>query len=303
MFVVCVMNLEAGIVSSSAESFQFDKSAMIQQKIKKAQACINSGQFATAETLLRGVLKLAPGNRHAKALLVSCEEGVKKQKMKELQAFNDACSQATPFALQSFISKYPKSEKVNDAKNRLQDYKLWHVASSKNTLDAYNDYLFGISGNGKLLTHNGGNIYTNFGSLMVDVPGCPYYAGEVDISRFTQVKDILPFRGLILLNKDGTVRAIGETEWSLGAWSQIEQVCGYDDSDAQSAMLYGLRRDGTVIANEFRYSDGRQNVNNQYRGWKLRDMYEGWGGVIGLTTDGKLVGDGAYRNVDFSIFN
>lgn len=141
MFVVCVMNLEAGIVSSSAKSFQFDKSAMIQQKIKKAQACINSGQFATAETLLRGVLKLAPGNRHAKALLVSCEEGVKKQKMKELQAFNDACSQATPFALQSFISKYPKSEKVNDAKNRLQDYKLWHVASSKNTLDAYNDYL------------------------------------------------------------------------------------------------------------------------------------------------------------------
>lgn len=141
MFVVCVMNLEAGIVNSSAKSFQFDKSAMIQQKIKKAQACINSGQFATAETLLRGVLKLAPGNRHAKALLVSCEEGVKKQKMKELQAYNDACSQATPFALQSFISKYPKSEKVNDAKNRLQDYKLWHVASSKNTLDAYNDYL------------------------------------------------------------------------------------------------------------------------------------------------------------------
>ena len=168
---------------------------------------------------------------------------------------------------------------------------------------SYNDYLFGISGNGKLLTHNGGNIYTNFGSLMVDVPGCPYYAGEVDISRFTQVKDILPFRGLILLNKDGTVRAIGETEWSLGAWSQIEQVCGYYDSDAQRAMLYGLRRDGTVIANEFCYSDGRQNVNDQYRGWKLRDMYVGWGGVIGLTTDGKLVGDGAYRNVDFSIFN
>lgn len=141
MFVVCAMNVEAGMVSSLAESFQFDKSAMVQQKLKKAQACINSGQFATAETLLRGVLKLAPGNSHAKALLVSCEEGVKKQKMNELQAFNDACSQATPSALQSFISKYPKSEKVNDAKNRLQDYKLWNLASCKNTLDAYNDYL------------------------------------------------------------------------------------------------------------------------------------------------------------------
>lgn len=29
------MNLEAGIVSSSAKSFQFDKSVMVQQKIKK----------------------------------------------------------------------------------------------------------------------------------------------------------------------------------------------------------------------------------------------------------------------------
>lgn len=84
MFVVCVMNLEAGIVSSSAKSFQFDKSAMVQQKIKKALACINSGQFATAETLLRGVLKLAPGNSHAKALLVSCEEGVEKQKKERI---------------------------------------------------------------------------------------------------------------------------------------------------------------------------------------------------------------------------
>lgn len=168
---------------------------------------------------------------------------------------------------------------------------------------SYSDFLFGISGNGKLLTHNGGNIYTNFGSMMVDKPGSPYYAGEVSISRFTQVKDIVPLRGLILLNKDGTVQAIGETEWDLREWKQINQVCGYYDSSMQTAMLYGIRKDGTVIANEFRYSDGRQSVNSQYRGWKLQDMYVGWGGVIGLTTDGKLVGDGAYQNVDFSIFN
>ena len=167
----------------------------------------------------------------------------------------------------------------------------------------YYDFIFGISANGKLLTHNGGNIYTNLGSMMVDKPGSPYYAGEVSISRFTQVKDIVPLRGLILLNKDGTVQAIGETEWNLREWNRINKVCGYYDSSTQTAMLYGIRKDGTVIANEFRSSSSHQTVNNQYRGWKLKDMYVGWGGVIGLTTDGKLVGDGAYKNVDFSIFN
>lgn len=167
----------------------------------------------------------------------------------------------------------------------------------------YYDFIFGISANGKLLTHNGGNIYTNLGSMMVDKPGSPYYAGEVSISRFTQVKDIVPLRGLILLNKDGTVQAIGETEWNLREWNHINKVCGYYDSSTQTAMLYGIRKDGTVIANEFRSSSSHQTVNNQYHGWKLKDMYVGWGGVIGLTTDGKLVGDGAYKNVDFSIFN
>ena len=141
VFMACAINANAGGYVFSETFLQFDKSAMVQQKLKKAQACINSGQFATAQTLLRGVLKLSPNNSRAKAMLASCEEGVRNQNRKELQAYEDACSEGTPFALQSFISKYPKSEKVSDVKNRLQDYKLWNAASSRNTIDAYYDYL------------------------------------------------------------------------------------------------------------------------------------------------------------------
>ena len=141
VFMACTINTNAGGYVFSETFLQFNKSAMVQQKLKKAQACINSGQFVTAQTLLRGVLKLSPENARAKALLASCEEGVRNQNRKELQAYEDACSEGTPFALQSFISKYPKSEKVSDVKNRLQDYKLWNAASSRNTMDAYYDYL------------------------------------------------------------------------------------------------------------------------------------------------------------------
>lgn len=137
----CVINVKAEEKVSLEIFLQFDKSMMVQQKLKKAQACIEKGQFNTAQTLLRGVLKLSPGNSRAKVLLASCEDRMEKQRNLELQAYNDACSKGTPFALQSFISKYPKNEKVADAKKRLQDYKLWNAASSQNTIDAYNDYL------------------------------------------------------------------------------------------------------------------------------------------------------------------
>lgn len=117
MFMACAINVNANSNSSSEMFLQFDKGAMVQQKLKKAQVCINSGQFTTAQTLLRGVLKLNPGNSRAKAMFASCNEGVKGQKRKELQAYADACRTGTPFALQSFMSKYPKSEKVSDVKN------------------------------------------------------------------------------------------------------------------------------------------------------------------------------------------
>ncbi len=168
----------------------------------------------------------------------------------------------------------------------------------------YEDWLFGISADGRLLTHNGGNIYTNAGDMMVDIPGSPYYGGEVNINQFDQVTDIVACWGLILLNKDGTVDVVGASpSWDLSDWSNIKQVCGTSDSDREKITLYGIKQDGSVITTRYNWDRMMQTVTDQYRGWKLQDIYTGNGGVVGLTVDGKLVGDGIYENVDFSVFD
>ena len=56
---------------------QFDKSTMIKQKLKKAQECINNGNYSGAKNYLNGVLKLDPKNAKAKELLAICNNGGK----------------------------------------------------------------------------------------------------------------------------------------------------------------------------------------------------------------------------------
>lgn len=141
VFLMPSISIQAKVVFCNEVSLQFNKNAMIQQKLKKAQECLDNGQFASAQALLNGVLKLNPDNVRAKSLLAYCNEEVQKQKKKEQQAYDDACRVGTALALQSFISKYPKSDNVNKANIRLKDYELWNNAKNKNTIDAYNKYL------------------------------------------------------------------------------------------------------------------------------------------------------------------
>lgn len=168
----------------------------------------------------------------------------------------------------------------------------------------YNDWLFGISADGRLLTHNGGNIYTNAGGMVVDAPGSIYFSGEVDVRQFDQVADIVAIFGLILLNKDGTVTAIGdEPHWDLSDWSGIKMVYGASDSEWETCTLYGIRQDGSVITARHNWDQNTQTDTDHYKGWKLQKLYTSVGGVVGLTMDGTLVGDGIYENLDFSVLN
>jgi len=56
---------------------QFDKSTMIKEKLKKAQECINNGNYSGAKNYLNGILKLDPNNAKAKELLAVCNNGGK----------------------------------------------------------------------------------------------------------------------------------------------------------------------------------------------------------------------------------
>lgn len=170
----------------------------------------------------------------------------------------------------------------------------------------YYDWIFGVSADGRLLTHNGGNIFTNLGDWRVDVPGSPenWYTGEVDVSKYNQVEDIVViFGGLILLNKDGTVDSIGENpSWDLSDWKDIKKVYCTADSNWNTTTLYGIHQDGTVILTRYNREKMVQTVIDAYCGWNLQDIYSGVDGVVGLTKDGELVGDGIYESIDFSLF-
>ena len=56
---------------------QFDKSTMIKEKLKKAQGCINNGNYTAAKKYLNGIRKLDPNNVKAKELLAVCNNGGK----------------------------------------------------------------------------------------------------------------------------------------------------------------------------------------------------------------------------------
>ena len=163
----------------------------------------------------------------------------------------------------------------------------------------YGDWLFGLSADGRLLTGSGGNIYTNTGDMMVAEPGLTYYGGEVDIKQFRNIKDIYPIMGLVLLLEDGTLEHIGAyPSWDLENWDQIAQIYGVWDTN----RLYGIRQDGSVIMAQYESGEDSQTETDNYRDWKLQKLYPGEEGVVGLTLDGKLVGDGIYENTDFSLF-
>lgn len=66
--------------------------------------------------------------------------------------------------------------------------------------------------------------------------------------------------------------------------------------------LYSLQQNGSVIVNQYSWEQDVQTVFHEYLGWEVVDIFQGENGIVGLTADGTLVGDGAYENTDFTVF-
>lgn len=144
-------------------------------------------------------------------------------------------------------------------------------------------FVFGVSPDGRLLTQTG-KLYTDGGEIHVELQD-PHYE-EIDLSRYTNIEDIVGGNGIIMLKNDGTVDCIDRwSNWNFSSWNQIEKI--YTDWYGHA---YGIRRDGSVIVAN---SQGGTSQSN-YMGWKLKELFIGNGGVVGLTPDGMMVGDGAF---------
>ena len=106
-----------------------------------------------------------------------------------------------------------------------------------------------------------------------------------------------------MLKYDGTVDTVNvDYYWDLSKWENIEKiVTTYADSYAQP-QLYGIRADGSVIVANGSYMQESDSVDS-YLGWRVLDLYNEQHsvGVVGITPEGTLVGDGDYANTDFSV--
>ena len=63
------------------------------------------------------------------------------EKEAERTYFENACSRETSQALQDYINRYPNGRYVQDARNRIEDVRLWQDAKKQNTIVAYRNYL------------------------------------------------------------------------------------------------------------------------------------------------------------------
>lgn len=120
---------------------QFDKRTIIKKILADAQKNIAKGQYLAAQKSLNSLLRLDPKNSKAKELLGECREGIMKQKQQIHEIYLRACETGTINSLESFISNYPNSEYVFQAKQRIKDYNSWKEAKEQNTINAYNSYL------------------------------------------------------------------------------------------------------------------------------------------------------------------
>lgn len=120
---------------------QFDKTTMIQKKIKSAQKSISEGDFNSAQNTIKSILKLDPNNSIANELQTECEKGIAAQKERIKKAYNNACLEGTATAYKAFVAKYPNSEYIHDVNQRIEDYDMWLFAKNNNTIESYQYYL------------------------------------------------------------------------------------------------------------------------------------------------------------------
>jgi len=129
--------------------YQFDKSTIINQKLKKAQECINNGNYSGAKNYLNGVLKLDPNNARAKELLAVCNTREKsvsssRSNSSSSNSNNSVKSNSTRAALsvsknELYFSSYGGSETLTVTSGSVWTISMnptsWgHLSRSGNTL-------------------------------------------------------------------------------------------------------------------------------------------------------------------------
>ena len=157
-------------------------------------------------------------------------------------------------------------------------------------VSAYSGMLFAVTGEGEV--KYSGKVNPMIADTLASMPK----TGALDIADM----DGMRADHVVILYDNGTVYsptpALNEV---VKNWKDIVQLNWYEDYDFM--VLYGLRKDGTVIAATMDFGCNGAEVTEHYKGWKLNSLHvKPFSGAIGITVDGNVVGDYAFEYVDLS---
>lgn len=172
-------------------------------------------------------------------------------------------------------------------------------------------WLFGLSGDGRLLAQNTDGWVYNNGDYFTMEPrenSEAYPNIYLKDIRYQNIKDIAECCALLMLKYDGTVDTVNVLcNWDLSQWKNIEKIVPAAIGGFGDVRIYGVRADGSVIVAASENWLATVNLDN-YLGWRVKDLYysnAAWytSGVVGITAEGTLVGDGDYAKTNLDVLN
>lgn len=118
-----------------------DRDPEIRANLKQARYFMGKGNYVSAKRKLLQMLELDSSNSEAQNLLRQCNQKIDAQLQQEKSAFEETCTDGSLSALEKFISNYPNSIYVTQAKTRIDEYQTWMLAKQANTIATYQNYI------------------------------------------------------------------------------------------------------------------------------------------------------------------
>lgn len=222
--------------------------------------------------------------------------------------YQDLCSLQNVSQLQFGHGTYVILEDgiiVSDSFSEME-FKYLQNAESFTVVDGW---LFGLSADGRLLAQTrDGWVYNNGDYFTLDERQNEETNPNIYLEdiRYQNIRALDYQHGLILLKNDDTVDTINvDHYWDLSEWEGIDKITTAYVGDWGQPRIYGIRENGSVIVADADYQQESTDTDH-YLGWNVVDLFYGdtpWymSGVVGITAEGTLVGDGDYADTDFSV--
>ena len=145
ILLICLILSSLSVPTSNFCAYAQKSSVEVRANLRHAHHLYDKGDYEGAIKKLNRVLSFDANNVEAKNLLNQCNKNINEKRLAkeraEQEAFVKAKRIGTKSSLNEFITLYPNSKYVAEARKMIEDYDLWQTALRINTIEGYNSYL------------------------------------------------------------------------------------------------------------------------------------------------------------------